>query len=324
MVAIHGDYDVDGVCSTALLTSTLRSLGATVRPRLPSRDEGYGLTRERVEELHRAGAALLITVDCGITATAEVELALELGMEVVVTDHHLPGSELPRCPIVHPAVGGYPADLCATGVAFKLAQALWTAAGRDPVELERELDIVALATVADLVPLVGENRTLVRRGLRAIAGAGRPGLRALMRVAGVDPQSVTETTLGFALAPRINAAGRLYRADAGLELMLTADEERAMEVARELDAANTERQSVETAILFDAERRLAELGGGRSAGTSKGSRQPRTCSTGRVGTPGVIGIVASRLVERYHRPFVLVALDGQGRGRGLGPQHRPV
>ena len=322
MVAIHGDYDVDGVCSTALLTSTLRSLGATVRPRLPSRDEGYGLTRDRVEELHRAGAALLITVDCGITATAEVELALELGMEAVVTDHHLPGPELPRCSIVHPAVGDYPADLCATGVAFKLAQALWTAAGRDPVELERELDIVALATVADLVPLVGENRTLVRRGLRAIAGAGRPGLRALMRVAGVDPQSVTETTLGFALAPRINAAGRLYRADAGLELMLTADEERAMEVARELDAANTERQSVETAILFDAERRLSELDGSRSTGSSKGRPAAAHVLDGEGWHPGVIGIVASRLVERYHRPFVLVALDG-GRGRGSGRSISP-
>ena len=319
MVAVHGDYDVDGVCSTALLTSALRSLGATVRPRLPSRDEGYGLTRDRVEELHRAGAALLITVDCGITATAEVEFALELGMEAVVTDHHLPGPELPRCPIVHPAVGGYPADLCATGVAFKLAQALWTAAGRDPAELERELDIVALATVADLVPLVGENRTLVRRGLRTIAGAGRPGLRALMRVAGVDPQSVTETTLGFALAPRINAAGRLYRADAGLELMLTADEERAMEVARELDAANTERQSVETAILFDAERRLSELDGGRSTG----SPAPAHVLDGEGWHAGVIGIVASRLVERYHRPFVLVALDGEGRGRGSGRSIAP-
>ena len=236
-----------------------------------------------------------------------------------MTDHHLPGPELPRCPVVHPAVGGYPADLCATGVAFKLAQALWTAAGRDPAELERELDIVALATVADLVPLVGENRTLVRRGLRTIAGAGRPGLRALMRVAGVDPQSVTETTLGFALAPRINAAGRLYRADAGLELMLTADEDRAMEVARELDAANTERQSVETAILFDAERRLSELDGGRATGSPAVAH----VLDGEGWHAGVIGIVASRLVERYHRPFVLVALDGEGRGRGSGRSIAP-
>ena len=310
LIAVHGDYDVDGVCSTALLTAALRELGAQVRPRLPSRDEGYGLTGERVEELHRAGAALLITVDCGITATAEVAHGRRLGMDVIVTDHHLPGPELPACPVVHPAVGGYPAELCATGVAYKVAQALWTATGRDPSELERELDIVALATVADLVPLVGENRSLVRQGLRAIAGARRPGLRALMRVAGVDPQSVTETTLGFGLAPRINAAGRLYRADAGLELMLTGDEDRAMEVARELDSANTERQSVETAILFDAERRLAELGAGPAARAH--------VLDGEGWHAGVIGIVASRLVERYHRPFVLVALDGDGRGRGSG------
>ena len=160
-------------------------------------------------------------MDCGITATQEVAHAAALGMDVVVTDHHLPGAELPACPVVHPSVCGYPGELCATGVAFKLCQALWRRPARDPAELERELDIVALATVADLVPLVGENRTLVRHGLRAIAGARPPRLRALMRVAGVDPQSVTETTLGFALAPRINAAGRLYRADAGLELMLT-------------------------------------------------------------------------------------------------------
>ena len=309
LIAVHGDYDVDGVCSTALLTAALRDLGAEVRPRLPSRDEGYGLSVERVDELHRAGAGLLVTVDCGITATQEVAHAAALGMDAVVSDHHLPGAELPDCPVVHPSVCGYPAELCATGVAFKLAQALWAAAGRDPAELERELDIVALATVADLVPLAGENRTLVRLGLRAIAGARRPGLRALMRVAGVDPQSVNETTLGFALAPRINAAGRLYRADAGLELMLTGDDERALEVARELDSANTERQSVETAILFDAERRLADLDG-------PGARAH--VLDGEGWHAGVIGIVASRLVDRYHRPFVLVALDGDGRGRGSG------
>jgi single-stranded-DNA-specific exonuclease len=319
LIAVHGDYDVDGVCSTAVLTAALRSLGAVVRPRLPSRDEGYGLARERVDEVHRAGAGLLITVDCGITATAQVAHARRLGLDVVVTDHHLPGPELPDCPIVHPGVGGYPAELCATGVAFKLAQALFRAAGEDPARLDRELDIVALATVADLVPLVGENRTLVRRGLRALAGARRPGLRALMRVAGVDPQSVTETTLGFALAPRINAAGRLYRADAGLELMLTPDESRAMEVARELDAANTERQSVETAILFEAERRMSDL----QAAEAAGARPRAHVLDGEGWHPGVIGIVASRMVERYHRPFVLVALDGHGRGRGSGRSIAP-
>ena len=319
LIAVHGDYDVDGVCSTALLTSTLRALGATVRPRLPSRDEGYGLAGERVEELHRAGAALLITVDCGITATAEVELAKRLGMDVVVTDHHLPGPSCPPARSCTRPSGAIRPSCARPGSPSSWPRRSGRRPGRDPAEVERELDMVALATVADLVPLVGENRTLVRRGLRAIAGAGRPGLRALMRVAGVDPQSVTETTLGFALAPRINAAGRLYRADAGLELMLTGDESRAMEVARELDAANTERQSVETAILFEAERRLAELGSDRGA-----EPRPRAhVLDGEGWHPGVIGIVASRLVERYHRPFVLVALDGEGRGRGSGRSISP-
>jgi single-stranded-DNA-specific exonuclease len=309
-IAVHGDYDVDGVCSTALLVRALRSLGADVRPRLPSRgDDGYGLSRRAVAELHAAGAALLVTVDCGIGAVDEVAAARALGLDVVVTDHHRPGDELPDCPIVHPALGGYPCEeLCATGVALKLSQALFSRAGRDPAELDEELDIVALATVADLVPLQGENRALVKRGLKALAGARRPGLRALMRVAGVDPQSVTEQTLGFALGPRINAAGRLYRADAGLELLLTTDEQRALEIARELDAVNAERQAVEASIAIEAERLLSEA--------PERADDPVHVLAGEGWHPGVIGIVASRIVERYHRPCVMVALDGDGRGRG--------
>jgi single-stranded-DNA-specific exonuclease len=309
-IAVHGDYDVDGVCSTALLVAVLRELGADVRPRLPSRmEDGYGLSRRAVEELRARGAGLLVTVDCGIGAVEEVAFACSLGMDVIVTDHHRPGAELPGCPVVHPVVCRYPCEeLCATGVAFKLAEALYARAGRDPGMLERELDIVALATVADLVPLRGENRALVRRGLRVLQGARRPGLRALLRVAGVDPQSVTEQTLGFGLAPRINAAGRLYRADAGLELMLTADEDRALEIARELDAVNSERQAVETGILLEAEEQLTS-DPGRLA-------DPVHVLAGDGWHRGVVGIVASRLVERYHRPFVLIGLDGDGRGRG--------
>jgi single-stranded-DNA-specific exonuclease len=318
-IAVHGDYDVDGVCSAAVLSSTLQALGARTHVRLPSREEGYGLSVARVEELHTAGARLLITTDCGITACAEVARARELGMDMVVTDHHRPGAELPGCPIVHPEVGGYPAELCATGVAYKFAQALYRAAERDPAELERELDLVALATVADLVPLVGENRTLVKQGLRAIAGTSRPGLRALLRVTAVDPQSVTEQTLGFALAPRINAAGRLYRADAALELVLTPDEDRALQIARELDAINTERQSVETAILFEAERLLAEQG----ASGAGGAAEPLYVLAHEDWHAGVIGIVASRLVDRYHRPFVMVAMSQSGDGRGSGRSIRP-
>jgi single-stranded-DNA-specific exonuclease len=230
-------------------------------------------------------------------------------MDAIVTDHHRPGDVLPDCPVIHPVVCGYPCEeLCATGVAYKLAQALFTAAGRDPLELERELDVVALATVADLVPLRGENRALVRSGLRAIHGARRAGLRELLRVAGVDPQSVTEQTLGFALAPRINAAGRLYRADAGLELLLTEDAERAREIARELDAVNGERQAVESAILIEAEAQFAGLPERRD--------DPVHVLAGEGWHPGVVGIVASRMVERHHRPFVLVGLDGAGHGKG--------
>jgi single-stranded-DNA-specific exonuclease len=309
-IAVHGDYDVDGVCSTALLVTTLRDLGADVRARLPSRSEdGYGLSRPTVEELRSRGAGLLVTVDCGIGSVEEVELARSLGMDVLVTDHHRPGEKLPDCPIVHPVICGYPCEeLCATGVAYKLARALFTGADKDPDLLERELDIVALATVADLVPLRGENRTLVRAGLRALHGARRPGLRELLRVAGVDPQSVTEQTLGFGLAPRINAAGRLYRADAGLELMLTADSERAREIARELDAVNAERQAVESGILIEAEEQLAAA--------PEHLEDPVQVLAGEGWHPGVVGIVASRLVERHHRPFVLIGLDGAGRGRG--------
>jgi single-stranded-DNA-specific exonuclease len=316
-IAVHGDYDVDGVCSTALLTWVLRDLGADVRPRLPSRSEdGYGLSRRAVEDLRARGAGLLITVDCGIGAVEEVAAARALGMDVIVTDHHRPSAELPDCPIVHPAVGRYPCEeLCATGVAFKLAGALFAAAGRDAGALERELDIVALATVADVVPLLGENRSLVRSGLRRIHGASRVGIRALLRVAGVDPQSVTEQTLGFVLAPRINAAGRLYRADAGLELMLTQDPDRALEIARELDAVNAERQSVESAILIEAEEQLAA--------DPERLTEPVQVLAGTDWHPGVVGIVASRLVERHHRPFVLIGLDGAGRGRGSARSIQP-
>jgi single-stranded-DNA-specific exonuclease len=310
VIGVHGDYDVDGVCSTALLVRALRALGAEVKPRLPSRaDDGYGLSLRAVEELQAAGAGLIVTVDCGIGAVEQVAAARALGVDVVITDHHRPGEELPDCPIVHPALCGYPCEeLCATGVALKLAQALFSAAGLEAAELDAELDLVALATVADLVPLRGENRALVRRGLKVLAGAHRLGLRALMRVAGVDPQSVTEQTLGFVLGPRINAAGRLYRADAGLELLLTTDSERALEIARELDAINGERQAVETAILLEAERQLSE--------SPERAADPVHVIAGEGWHPGVIGIVASRIVERYHRPCVMIALDGAGRGRG--------
>jgi single-stranded-DNA-specific exonuclease len=318
LITIHGDYDVDGVCSTAVLVRTLRGLGAKVDSYLPDRaGDGYGLSAGTVQRLAARGTKLLVTVDCAITAVEEVASARALGMEVVVTDHHAPRAdgELPQAQIVHPLLCGYPCpELCATAVAHKLAQALLEAsgtadgAGRERLRraLEEDLALVALATVADVVPLVGENRSLVRRGLRAMAGTSRPGLRALMAVAGVDPSKVDERAVGFALAPRLNAAGRLYRADAGLELILTEDPVRAAQIARELDSANHERRELELRIRFEAEAQMAELG-----------ERPAYVLAGEGWHAGVIGIVASRLVERSRRPVVLIALDGDtGKGSG--------
>jgi single-stranded-DNA-specific exonuclease len=295
-IVVHGDYDVDGVCATAVLVRALRSLGADAGWYLPSRSEdGYGLSTGTVERLLANGTRLLVTVDCGITAVEEVAAARAGGMDVVVTDHHAPRADgaLPDCPIVHPDVGGHPSrELCGTGVAYKLAEALGAQTAESDVEL------VALATVADLVPLRGENRRLVQEGLRQMAGTSRVGLRALMEVSRTDPSALDASCLGFRLAPRINAAGRLRRADAGLELLLTDDPARAAEIAKELDAVNAERRAVEQRIGWEAEAMAAQMGE-RSAYVLAGVGWHR----------GVIGIVASRIVERYHRPAILIALD---------------
>jgi single-stranded-DNA-specific exonuclease len=304
-ITVHGDYDVDGVCASAVLIRALRSLGADVDWFLPGRlEDGYGLSSATVARLAARGTGLLITVDCGITAVEEVENAHAAGLEVIVTDHHSPRQDgrLPECPIVHPAVGGYPCgELCGTGVAFKLSQALGASTAAEDVEL------VALATVADLVPLRDENRYLVRQGLRQLANTAKPGLRALMEVSRVDPSAIDAHALGFRLGPRINAAGRLRRPDAGLELLLTDDPQRAVEIATELDMLNVERRAVEERTTWEAEAQIAELGE-RSAYVLAGEGWH----------PGVVGIVASRITERYHRPAILVALDGSEPGRGSG------
>jgi single-stranded-DNA-specific exonuclease len=309
-ITVHGDYDVDGVCATAIMIRALRALGANVGWFLPDRiDDGYGLSIDTVRRLAGRGTDLLITVDCAITAVSEVAAARAAGIDVVVTDHHAPRPDgrLPDCTIVHPGVCGYPCvDLCGTGVAYKLATAL-----RAPTAAE-DIELVALATVADLMPLRGENRRLVREGLRALANTAKPGLRALMTVARADPSALDAHVLGFRLAPRINAAGRLRRADAGLELLLTEDPERAAEIATELDRINAERRAIEQRIAWEAEAQVAELG------------EPGEASAfvlaGEDWHPGVIGIVASRIVERHHRPTILIAVDGSlgtGSGRSI-------
>jgi single-stranded-DNA-specific exonuclease len=309
-ITVHGDYDVDGVASTAILVRALRSVGAEVDWFLPSRTEdGYGLRELTVRRLAERGTKLLLATDCGITAVEEVALAKKLGMEVVVVDHHTPRSDgvLPDAPIVHPAVCGYPcADLCAAGVAWKLSGALLEAAGHDEAINRADLDLVALATVADCVPLIDENRRLVKHGLRTLSRTEKPGLRALMRVAQVEQQKITARDIGFRLAPRLNAAGRIARADAALELLLTHDDVRATEIAEELDDANARRRFEETRILHEAEAQVAALG-----------EQPAYVLSGEGWHPGVIGIVASRIAERHHRPTVIVGItDGAGTGSG--------
>jgi single-stranded-DNA-specific exonuclease len=302
-ITVHGDYDVDGVCATALLTRALRALGGHVDWFIPSRTEdGYGLSLDTVRRLVARGTRLLITADCAITAVEEVAAGTAAGMDILVTDHHhpRPDGRLPDCPIVHPAVCGYPCpDLCGTAVAYKLAQAL------DAPTADEDLELVALATVADLMPLEGENRRLVREGLAALARTPKPGLRALMRVARADPSALDARVLGFRLAPRINAAGRLRRADAGLELLLTEDEQRATEIAAELDHVNAERRAVEERITWEAEAQVARLGD-----------RPVFVVAGEGWHPGVVGIVASRIVERWHRPAVVIALDGSRPAQG--------
>ena len=305
-ITVHGDFDVDGVCATTLMVSTLRELGAEVDWFIPNRlEDGYGLSIANVRRLAERGTQLLLTVDCGITSVEEVALAGELGIEVIVTDHHQQAEELPKCLILHPEVSGYPfTSLCGTAVAWKLACALRGEASPD-------LDLVALATVADVVPLVGENRALVRRGLAELRRAQRPGIKALLEVARCDPERLDEGDLGFRLAPRINAAGRLYRADAGVELFLTEDAERAEAIAIELSKANAERRATELEVDSAAETARREL--------PDELREARgLVLAGEDWHPGVVGIVASRLVERHLRPVVVISLDGEGNGRGSG------
>jgi single-stranded-DNA-specific exonuclease len=308
-ICVHGDYDADGICATALAVLLLRELGAEPAWHLPSRfDEGYGLAGQTISRLAADGVDLVLTVDCGITAVAEVEEAVRLGLGVVVTDHHRPGETFPACPVVAPLKGAYPfAGLCGTGVVWKLAEALL---GAGHPFLERHLDVVALATVADVVPLLDENRALARLGLRRLAQTQKPGLLALMRVAGVDPAACEESAIGFRLAPRINAAGRLGRPEAALELLLTDDPANATRLAEALEVLNRERQGVEERILRAA---IDEI----EAWPTARRRHRGYVVAGADWHEGVIGIVASRLVERYGRPVVLIAgTDGNWKGSG--------
>ena len=318
-ICVHGDYDADGICATALAVLILRQLGAEVEWHLPSRfDEGYGVRSETLSRLAAEGCGLVLTVDCGITATAEVAAAKALGLEIVISDHHRPAEELPDCPLVGPYRDcAYPfGELCGTGVVFKLGQALL---GGESEALLRHLDLVGIATIADVVPLVDENRGLAIAGLRALASTQKPGLRELMKVGRVDAASADAASVGFRLAPRLNAAGRLGHPEAALELLLTDDREQAVRLAHRLDELNRDRQTVEERMLREA---VEEI---ESWPEAKQRRRGYVLAR-EEWHEGVIGIVASRLVERYHRPVVLIAggeraWKGSGRSTGSFDLH---
>ena len=307
-IAVYGDYDVDGITATCLLTDCLTRLGGRVRSYIPDRlEEGYGLNEEAVLHLARQGVTLIITVDCGITAAREVEFARELGIDVVITDHHECKQAIPEAAAVvdpHRPDCPYPfKGLAGVGVALKLAMA---AAGPDRAGLvfREYADLAAVGTVADVMPMTGENRTIVQTGLAALAHPRRVGLAQLMEEAGLGDKPVTSVSIGYTLAPRINAAGRMGQADLAAELLLTRDPGRAAALAQELCALNRERQTIECEIFQECVQRL--------------ERRPQSgviLLADEHWHQGVVGIVASRLTEKYSCPAFMVCLD-QGIGKG--------
>jgi single-stranded-DNA-specific exonuclease len=313
-IMVHGDYDVDGQCASALLTRALRSAGARVVPHIPHRiRDGYDFGPAGLAAAQAAGATLILTCDCGITAVETVAAARAAGLRVVISDHHLPGPELPPANAVidpqRPDDTSGLGMLCGTGLAFKLVQALVPLLDL-PAHLPFHLlDLVALATVADVVPLIGENRILVRHGLKLLATTRWEGLRALIRVAGLAERDIRATHLGFVLGPRLNAAGRIGDAADGLRLLLTDDPVEADRLARELDSLNVQRQAMDQRMLEEA---LAQVERDADPELDLG-----LVLVSDDWHPGVVGIVASRVVERYGRPAVLVAFEGDvGKGSG--------
>lgn len=311
-IVLYGDYDVDGVTSLTLLARVLRAMGAEPACFLPHRmDEGYGLSEDGVArclEEHRP--KLLIAVDCGTTSTVEIAGLTQRGVDVIVLDHHECGADLPRCvAVVNPKRGESDHHLCSAGLAFKLAHALLKRRPVESFDLREVLDLVALGTVADLVPLLDENRILVKHGLQRLAQSRWVGLRALVAVAGLKPPFLAGT-VSFGFGPRLNAAGRLGTALDSLELLLTDDPFRARAIAEGLDRQNRERRAVEDQVLKEAEAQLAEwFDPARHAAIVAGSADWH---------PGVIGIVAARLQRRYYRPTVVVSFDPEGMGKGSG------
>jgi single-stranded-DNA-specific exonuclease len=314
VMLIHGDYDVDGICSTALFVRALRMMGARAEPFVPHRlQDGYDLSEAGLRAARAVGATLIITADCGIVAHDAVLQARALGIEVVVTDHHTPGPSLPDAvAVVNPNRPDclYPdKSLAGVGVAYKVCCAVAAETGFPPERLHALLDLVALATIADLAPLTGENRALVRWGLRVLPQTPNPGLRALIRSSGLAGKGeISASQVGYVLAPRLNAVGRMSEAFAGVRLLLTDDPAEAELIAQSLEAENRVRQGVDQQTLKEALAAL-EL-------SFDPERDWGVVLAAQGWHPGVIGIVASRVVERIHRPTVLIALSGADEGRG--------
>jgi single-stranded-DNA-specific exonuclease len=321
-ICVYGDYDVDGITGTALLVSFLRATGCTCSYFIPNRfDDGYGLNSASVESIIALGATLIVSVDCGITAVDEAALCRQRGVDLIIVDHHAPKAVMPdACAVLNPLQPGcgYPfKSLAGVGVAFNLLVALRSAlrdagafqASAMP-DLRKWLDLVALGTIADVVPLTGQNRIYAYHGLRQIAQPSRPGLQALKRVAGIEDGAVSCGQVGFRLAPRLNAAGRMESAVPGVDLLMSESLDESLLIAAELDTANAERQAIERRI-FDEAVSIIESGG-----EYPGRRSIVLASA--EWHQGVVGIVASRLVERYHRPTILIALTEDGQGKGSG------
>ena len=314
-IVLFGDYDVDGVTSLALLDEMLRAYSPATAPQLflPLRiEEGYGLSRESVERcLEQHQPQLLIAIDCGTSSVNEIAILNERGVDVVVLDHHEPKSQLPDCAaIVNPKLAECGFEyLCSVGIAFKLCHALLKTRLLPEFDLKSKLDLVALGTVADIVPLRGENRVLVQRGAIEIGQTSRVGLQRLMQIAGVHSPILPED-IGYRLGPRLNAAGRLSTAEKSLRLLLTEDESEATMLAAELDRQNRERQEVETQIFLAATEKIDNaFDAARDAAIVAGARGWH---------PGVLGIVASRLARKYHRPAIVIGFDEKGVGKGSG------
>lgn len=310
-IAVFGDYDVDGITATCLLTDFLRRHGADVVSYIPGRlEEGYGLNPIAIHQLHAEGVKLIVTVDCGITAVNEAELCRQLGIDLVITDHHECKQTLPAAVAVvdpHRCDGGYPhKNLSGVGVAFKLASAL---CGSQETVLEEYADMVCLGTVADVMPLQGENRVFVARGLESLAHTKRPGIAALMAECGCAPETVSASSIGFMLAPRINAAGRMGQIDLAVELFLTDDPDKAAEAARGLCELNRQRQAVESEIYRQAVSMLP-----------MGKPPEAIVLADESWHQGVVGIVASRIAEEYACPTFLICLDGE-HGKASSRSH---